>query len=236
MKKATWIEAYRAGPDPIYVFWDGSIPVYKLKTRHLAKLWEAAQKYTTNPQSVNILVAPESKSIPEIATTQGFHEKLLEIAGREAAGNYGWRDDSGARKYTKKFEPVFGKGRFPWCAAFVTWCLEESGVEVPLNMPSKFGYTSALVEAWQQWAIDKGYYLANHSGFQPLRGDIVLFDWSNPSDPDYDWEDHIGFFSHESNGVLICLEGNHRDRTAIVKRYPSQVQGYIRLPETFSFD
>jgi len=235
--QATWAELFRdEDGQPVIVFYDGYKPVLKEKTKDFADFKDLVDQYARNPDYFTFLVAPAGKEIPEIATTQSFHEKLLEIAGREAAGNYGWRDDSGARKYTKKFEPVFGKGRFPWCAAFVTWCLEEAGVEVPLNMPSKFGYTSALVEAWQQWAIEKNYYLPNVAGVEPKPGDIVLFDWSNPTNPDNDWEDHIGFFAKKDGTALVCYEGNYRDKTAIVYRYLTTVQGFIRLPADFSFD
>lgn len=165
-------------------------------------------------------------------------KKLADIADAEAKRGLVWAPGSEATKFTKKFEGVFGKGRFSWCAAFVTWCCEKAGLKVPVHAPSKFGYTFALVEAWQQWAIDAGFYHDNDGKFKPQRGDIVCFDWDqvNVNQKDADWEDHIGIYSDAGpSGTHYVSEGNTGNRTARKMRYDRMIQGYIRIPETFVF-
>ncbi len=62
----------------------------------------------------------------------------------------------------------------PWCAAFLTWCLEKANYHVTTPVP-------ASVESWEEWGNRHGY-LVN----RPLRGDIVCYQW------DSGWYDHIG--------------------------------------------
>lgn len=169
---------------------------------------------------------------------EGFTKKrLIEIALNEAAKGYTWRGTGLAKQYTKKYEPVFGKGRFPWCASFVTWCCDQAGMNLPVNAPT--GYTFALCEAWQIWAQKKGFYYDNDGKSTFAPGDIVLFDWDQKSihEPDTDWEDHIGIiisFDHYT-GKWVVAEGNVNDKCQIMKRSFSVIQGVIRIPEGFRF-
>jgi len=241
MKKATWIEGYRVGESepPVFCLFAGSELVAKISTRSFTALKDMATTYGV--EAMNILVAPEGKPIPQDITqpVAGFTKaKLLEIATSEAEGGYGWRDNTGARKYTADFEPWFGKGRFPWCGAFVRWCAVKAGLEMPVLNPSSFGYSFALVEAWQQWAKSEGFYIDNKAGFIPEPGDIVLFDWDFPSldAPDNDYEDHIGVFSHVQGNYFVCAEGNYKDKTAIVNRDPRSIQGFVRIPDGYTFE
>jgi hypothetical protein len=88
------------------------------------------------------------------------------------------------------------------------------------------------VEAWQQWAIARGFWHDGTAGIS--RGDIVLFDWQGATFPDGDWEDHIGVaMGGESGGFVVCGEGNVSDSTAIKTRAKSLIQGYVRLPDGF---
>lgn len=166
---------------------------------------------------------------------------LADVAEREAKLKLVWTPGGAADKYKKKFQgpPAgFGKGKWSWCAAFVTWCCEQAGLLMPVKCPnSKFGYTFALVEAWQQWAIQNGFYHDNDGVFVPERGDISIFDWSQ-SDiniKDNDWENHIGVHLHMSGRNYVCAEGNTSNMTNIKTRTPIQIQGWIRLPDGFSF-
>jgi hypothetical protein len=164
--------------------------------------------------------------------------KAAQIAEAEAKTGLTWRNNGGAQKYTRKFEHVFGKGRFPWCAAFVTWCMEEAGLIIPLKAPET-GYTFALCEAWQQWAKSIGFYYDNAKGFVPNYGDIVLFDWDNAeAERDDDWEDHIGFYLAKGDGVGVSfesVEGNRGDKVVKGIRRFRHVEGYIRIPDDFTF-
>lgn len=80
----------------------------------------------------------------------------------------------------------------PWCAAFVTWCLIESGADrkkLPKNPASTY--------FWWAWAKERGR-LADG----PRRGD--LFVWNGKSGG------HIGFCLNDA-GKFRTLEGNTND-------------------------
>ena len=162
---------------------------------------------------------------------------LAEVAADEARKDISWRGNGIAKKYTKKFEPVFGTGRFPWCAAFVTWCVENmlsvytDDGDLPINCPT--GYTWALCEAWQKWGQAKGYYSDWTQNDGPERGDIILFDWDGATFPDTDFEDHMGICVKVQDNRYHCAEGNVRDQTAMKVRYKYHIQGWIRLPKNF---
>lgn len=164
--------------------------------------------------------------------------RLADIAENEAKKRLTWSPGSEADKYKAKFWPVFGKGKWSWCAAFVTWACEQAGIpDMPVKCPSKFGYTFALVEGWQQWAIEKGFYFDNDGKFKPEKGDISCFDWTQSSIyvPDADWENHIGVHLCMDGNNYLCAEGNTSNRTGLKNRTPQQVQGWIRIPDGYSF-
>jgi lysozyme family protein len=171
------------------------------------------------------------KKLPTAEATRFSRARLATIMEREAQGGHTWNGNGRAKKYTKKFEGVFGTARFAWCAACVTWCCEQAGARMPVSAPGT-GFTFALVEAWQQWAIARGFWRDGTAGI--ARGDIVIFDWDGATFPDRDQEDHIGVaLAGESGGSVLCGEGNVSDSTAIKTRSKSLIQGYVRLPEGF---
>lgn len=164
-------------------------------------------------------------------------KSLADVAEIEAAKHLVWTPGSEADKFKKKFWPVFGKGKWSWCAATVTWCCEEAGLTMPVNCPGKFGYTFALVEAWQQWAEEQGLYIDNDGRFKPERGDITLFDWSqtNINDADTDYENHIGVFLYMDGSLFVCAEGNTNNQTNLKERHAVNIQGFIRIPDGYDF-
>ena len=94
-----------------------------------------------------------------------------------------------------------------WCAAFVNWCVEESGQE---------GNNSALVYHWTKWGKPLN---------TPRRGCVVTFRWD-------DGGTHVSFYLGEYNGRTYALGGNQSDAVWI-KAYPTiNVTGY-RVPENW---
>lgn len=181
---------------------------------------------------------------PEVVISDevyGFKRaKLVAIAEEEAKKGLVWELPTAnkletAVKYTKPFESWFGEGRFAWCAAFVTWCLNKSGLKLGIQPKDlkEFKYTWALVETYQQWAIKHGYYHDNDGKYVPTAGDIVIFDWEqiDINQPDTDWDDHIGIHLRMDGKNYICAEGNSSNRTGVFTRYSKQIQGWISLPE-----
>lgn len=146
-----------------------------------------------------------------------------------------------ADKYRADFFPVFGHGAWSWCAAFTRWCGIQAGLNVPIKDPDKFGFTFAYVPAWTKWASTLGFYHDNDGHFVPARGDLVIYDWEQVSinEPDRGHYDHIGVaLGVPVNGLYPAAEGNTNGNggfTAIKQRAPRNIQGWIRIPDGYSF-
>ncbi len=92
-----------------------------------------------------------------------------------------------------------------WCAAFMSWCLERSGV------PSAKSAASAAYRSWGEAVWTKGEALPGKA--QP--GDIAVF--KQLSDPVHG---HVGFFmgmDPQSDSRIMVLGGNQRTQGAIRK-------------------
>lgn len=109
---------------------------------------------------------------------------------------------------------------FPWCAAFVSYCLKLAG--------HKVGPTSGrgAVRNWAQWAKESERLI--HFS-EARRGD--LFFWLNP-----DKTGHIGFITAKGEGSFRTIEGNtndagSREGDGVYRRtrYDSPKMKYIRM-------
>ena len=122
-----------------------------------------------------------------------------------------------------------GQG-WPWCAAFVDWCVQRFADEGGTNItnvprtPSAFGLIT--------WGNDNHYQVFNPpiktKGIQPRPGDIVVYEFS-----------HTGIVSRkgDSNHDFYAIEGNTnpgggRDGYEVAERGRnySSVKKFIRLP------
>ncbi len=86
----------------------------------------------------------------------------------------------------------------PWCAAFVEYCIENSGTDAPdwyKNVDNKWYCPSIYNSAKNAGAIVNGQ--------EVQVGDIVLFDWQNDGT-----KDHVGLVVGIENGKVITIEGN----------------------------
>jgi hypothetical protein len=189
---------------------------------------ELPERPTDSQPYLGWLVAPELKQ------KMGFDPiDFVNLVRFEANKKLHWTPNSEAVKYTRTFEKVGLRGRFPWCAAFVHWCLNSHQVYVPLFCAEYPGYTYALCESWQKMAQVRGWYSDNNGNNKPQAGDLVLFDWGqrNIHEPDTDWEDHIGVYLEEIDSRSFwCAEGNSHNKSGLFKRNYASVQGYVRIP------
>ena len=122
-----------------------------------------------------------------------------------------------AEKFIKQAESDIGKNRsevgcagdHDWCANYVSETMKRSGYDGPYNRT--VGYLLKAMKDSADWQeVDKA---------DADRGDVVFFDWQNPtpfdgrdsiamSEPDRRW-DHVGWvLSNEGNGVIKTIEGN----------------------------
>lgn len=99
-------------------------------------------------------------------------------------------------QYQREGTAYVGWAGFPWCAAFVSWCLKQVGFPVEqIPLRASVGY-------FQKHAREHGWIVE-----KPARGDI--FCWQIDGDT---WPDHIGFVSRVvSLGPMVAfrtVEGN----------------------------
>lgn len=151
-------------------------------------------------------------------TATGQRAKLLQIA----AGEMG--NTSGAKYWNFVFGSGFSNGNAtPWCACFVSWCLNESGL-YPSAVNCKNGACQNFrnyFESKNQWQKGKG-----HGGnYIPNPGDIIIFNWSGS----YTGRSgHIGIVKDCDGSTVNTYEGNTSDMCA-ERSYSitdSDIQGY----------
>lgn len=104
----------------------------------------------------------------------------------------------------QKFWSWYGfQGRVEWCACFVSWCADQSGL-ISSGSVLKFSYCPTGAEWFKsQWKWqDRGY--------TPTPGNIIFFDWATNGGPG-GTSDHVGIVEKCENGVVYTIEGNSGD-------------------------
>jgi hypothetical protein len=152
-----------------------------------------------------------------------FRHRLWRIA-RAELGTKEWPPSSNWGEVAKYLKAAGIGGSSPWCAAFVTYCVNKAGWK--RSVPSQRGW----VPAWETWGRGSGYAVAK---LKARRGDIVTFDWDGDN-----VGNHIGFISRDYGPLkqVATLEGNATSGAipggGVVRktRFWSQVNVVIRLP------
>jgi len=99
-----------------------------------------------------------------------------------------------------------GGTSWPWCAAFVCWCIREWGKDA--EVLKALGKSPAQFEKWrpktaaafgfEDWARKNGLLILTDSQQNQLRtGDLIVFDMS-----------HIGIVVNDSGTKVFTVEGN----------------------------
>jgi hypothetical protein len=98
----------------------------------------------------------------------------------------------------------------PWCAAFVTWALEESGHKME-------GSGWAAVQTWVRAAEAGTHDLKVVDAEDARPGDLVTYDWGGQDD--FGSDGHIGFLASQvEGGKFTAVEGNYQDAVLKVAR------------------
>lgn len=119
---------------------------------------------------------------------------------------------------------------FDWCAAFVYHCCIEAGLNLPVRYPAPVSRNFAWVEAWIEWGQLYGFY--HHKSdltFTPDQGDLIIFDNLVGNG----LNDHIGVVLAIDQDKIITAEGNYNNLSGIFQRAREQVNGYIRIDDTY---
>ena len=101
----------------------------------------------------------------------------------------------------QKFWSWYGfDSRVEWCACFVSWCADQSGLIKSGNVP-KFSLCSDGVS----WFQGKNKWQSG--GTTPTAGMIIFFDWDHDGN-----SDHVGIVEKCEGGRVYTVEGNSSDQ------------------------
>ena len=101
----------------------------------------------------------------------------------------------------QKFWSWYGfDSRVEWCACFVSWCADQSGLIASGNVP-KFSLCRDGV-SWFQ-----GQNKWQSGGTTPTAGMIIFFDWDHDGN-----SDHVGIVEKCEGGRVYTVEGNSSDQ------------------------
>ena len=101
----------------------------------------------------------------------------------------------------QKFWSWYGfDSRVEWCACFVSWCADQSGLIATGNVP-KF----SLCRDGVSWFQGKNKWQSG--GTTPTAGMIIFFDWDHDGN-----SDHVGIVEKCEGGRVYTVEGNSSDQ------------------------
>ena len=101
----------------------------------------------------------------------------------------------------QKFWSWYGfDSRVEWCACFVSWCADQSGLIASGNVP-KF----SLCRDGVSWFQGKNKW--QRGGTTPTAGMIIFFDWDHDGN-----SDHVGIVEKCEGGRVYTVEGNSSDQ------------------------
>ena len=113
-----------------------------------------------------------------------------------------------------------------WCADFARWVWKQGGASVSGIDP----WAGSFYRANRS----NGHYKSKASGYRPVQGDAVLYDWDGtPSLGNDGWDvDHVGIFEKYSGSNIVVIEGNtsggaSRDGVFRKTRSTADVVGYV---------
>lgn len=104
--------------------------------------------------------------------------------------------------------------RIAWCALFVSWCADKTGLRASGQIPY-FSFVGDGVH----WFKTKGKWISgsdiNSSNYDKIirPGMIIFFDWLEDGKRD-GHGDHVGIVTKVANGRIYTVEGNKDDKVA----------------------
>lgn len=206
--------------------------------RHLPRLKKVLAE-------LNMSIEPGEYGRMEKASDIAFDRiQMADVAEKLAAmkivGERTSRDYMEIIKYYPE-ENAFDELRNAWCAAFVYHCSLIADIELPIRQPpiqNRF----AGVGSWFEWGRINGFSFYEQDGFEPSRGDIVVYNNIIPTNNkpgDSAWHDHIGIVLDCDQNSLTVAEGNvdNENMSGVVQRKRDHTIGcYIRIPDGYEYD
>lgn len=127
----------------------------------------------------------------------------------------------------RQYQSATGAYRAPWCASFVSWCLDKGG-GFKRDRSVNWAYCPSILAAARDGRASLSMVKT------PRQGDLVLFDWERNG-----VADHIGFVDGPSgDGGWRTIEGNTSSDAAGSQsngglvarkiRYSAEIAGFVR--------
>ncbi|MGN0559733.1 MAG: CHAP domain-containing protein, partial [Candidatus Fimenecus sp.] len=114
-----------------------------------------------------VTIIPLSSYKAEAATREDIVDELISIAVSQCA-SYG----SDNNKFTHWFGKIGGYPdggyRYPWCAVFVSWCINQAGISTKI-VPKASG-CATMADIFKKQGV-----LCSPKDYTPQKGDIVFF-------------------------------------------------------------
>jgi len=186
---------------------------------------------------------PEAESGIDMETLNGNDEdrrlKLANFAEMLAGQNImGVPEDERYREICKYWpdSDIYKVLKGKWCAAFVYYCCMQIGILLPIRYPNGI-YRLAGVGAWLDWAQlpeTNFFYNDKQAGFEPARGDIVVYEKLLSDDS----HDHIGIVLACDDNKILVAEGNRDNKNYSSVLYRDRghcIFGYIRIENGYHF-
>jgi hypothetical protein len=133
-------------------------------------------------------------------------EKLIAIATAEVGTRESGGNNCGLRIREYQSATNLDPGAWPWCSAWVDWCIRE-WVSIPqvviwLNLqrrsPEEWRPKTALAYGLKSWALQRPNTTKIYNETHKAElGDIVTFDFS-----------HVGFVIEDCGSEIVTLEAN----------------------------
>jgi putative nucleotidyltransferase with HDIG domain len=157
-------------------------------------------------------------------------------------------DDSDFERIIRYFpeKSAYNELKNAWCAAFVYHCLYESGLCLPIrpihNAKELSDTRLACVIAWYEWGEANGFCRYEKDGYEPQRGDIVIYSGIIPKEdksPNSTWCDHIGIVLSCDGSKITVAEGNVGNKNVagiVIRKRDNTIGCYLHISPDYCFD
>ncbi len=101
----------------------------------------------------------------------------------------------------------------PWCASYVSWCIEQVNLSIRSNIPRYANVDNFILHFWEETWLSPAS--------TPTPGDLVFFGiWNDPN--------HMGVVIAVEDGYIYTIEGNANDVVGVrkYKQNDASILGY----------
>ena len=177
-----------------------------LPTAALTPAYPITGTYLSSTYYENLLHLPRTGDRAFDAVAVALSQ--LDYHEGNSSADFDGENEAGNRNYTEynhAFGQIGGTYGYAWCAAFVSWCLEEA------DAADSAGGLFASCTLWVERLRELGQYSTRSSGYSPKAGDLIFFRSAGVSRA----SDHVGLVRYVKGGKVYTVEGNSSDQVSL---------------------